>query len=220
MGNIIRLANVIKEEEVSLTRLQSLIEVAAIDVQVDEDEDLYATDDLEFPVWITMMNDKKLVMFYTFCEPRNLDCKDWYKEMNELNQEIIAAQFHWAEDAIWGHYFISYDGGLNARQFIKMLRRFSGAFRAGIASLGENVKNVGKCEPEELAGTESLPLAGEKSNVVLHPRARNPVLPARRSKLHVITMWINATWHWMTNLKGGSEPIVMNFLEASERRRG
>jgi hypothetical protein len=165
MGNIIRLSNIIKEDEVSLARLQNVIEAAAIDVQPDDDGDLYATDDLEFPVWVTKLEDKKLIMFYTFCEPRDLDCKDWYKETNELNQEIIAAQFHWAENAIWGHYFMTYDGGLNVRQFIKMLRRFSSAFRAGISLMRENVKHEGMCECQEAAEEESLHLREEKRPV-------------------------------------------------------
>ena len=35
--------------------------------------------------------------------------------------------------SIWGAYWMTFEGGLNVRQFVKMLRNFSGAFTAGIS---------------------------------------------------------------------------------------
>jgi hypothetical protein len=58
-----------------------------------------------------------------------------------MNTSIIGVQFHWHEKAVWGQFWLSYDGGLNVRQFIKLLRRFGGAFRAGIM-LGHDDANV------------------------------------------------------------------------------
>ena len=46
--------------------------------------------------------------------------------------EKVALQFAYRRGAVWGSYWITHDGGLNVRQFIKMLRIFAGAFRAGL----------------------------------------------------------------------------------------
>ena len=39
---------------------------------------------------------------------------------------------------LWGRYWLTYDGGLNVRHFIKMLRRFSGAFRTAVEEMKQS----------------------------------------------------------------------------------
>ncbi len=48
------------------------------------------------------------------------------EKVNELNGNLIMARFHCDEDGdIWAEYFMTYEGGLNVRQFVKLLRRFA-----------------------------------------------------------------------------------------------
>ncbi len=51
---------------------------------------------------------------------------------------FMLPQFSYFKNAIWGAYWMTYAGGLNVRQFVKMLRHFSGAFTAGISIYGED----------------------------------------------------------------------------------
>ncbi len=150
MNNIVRLtpdtpATTIGECDVTTSRLASFLEAAVIDFSIDDDGDLYASDGLEFPAWIRVLSSKKLIMFFTYIEPDNDkdegESEDWVARVNRMNTSIIAAQFHWHEKAVWGRFWLSYDGGLNVRQFIKLLRRFGGAFKAGIM-LGHDDANV------------------------------------------------------------------------------
>jgi len=125
-------AAVIVEDEVTLSRLASFLEAAVIEFKVDEDGDLYANEGLAFPTWIQVLEDKRLILFFTYMQLDDAR-EDELAWVNEMNGKIIAAQFHWDGRAVWGQYTMTYDGGLNVRQFIKMLRRFGGAFKAGLA---------------------------------------------------------------------------------------
>jgi hypothetical protein len=68
MSTIIRLpidlpAHVIGEDQVSPARLQSPLEAAVIEVELEDDDDLYATDGLEFPTWVRILEEEQLIMF-------------------------------------------------------------------------------------------------------------------------------------------------------------
>ena len=64
--------------------------------------------------------------------------------MNELNSTIMLPQFSYCRSSIWGAYWMTYSGGLNVRQFVKMLRHFSGAFVAGISTY---LEETAKAQP-------------------------------------------------------------------------
>jgi hypothetical protein len=70
MNEIVRLiptpqSHIITEDEVSIARLQSVLEAAVFDVKMDRDGDLYVTDGLEFPSWVRLPEDEKLIIFVT-----------------------------------------------------------------------------------------------------------------------------------------------------------
>ncbi len=152
MGTITRLtpnmpAATISEDEVSIPRLASILEAAVIDFKIDTDGDLYASDGLEFPAWIQVTKEQKLITFFTYFKPQVVEEQDWLKWINDMNRTIVSVQFHWDEKGVvGGAHWMSYDGGLNVRQFIKMLRRFAGAFRAGL-----NLDDDGAVAPTEVS---------------------------------------------------------------------
>lgn len=135
MTNIVRLTPepmtaIIDESDVSPARLASVLESAVIDHRID-DGDIYASSGLEFPVWISIVDDKKLLSFFTFVASNEAPPSDPLSRVNEINKVIVVVQFHWNEERLWGHYWMTYEGGIDIKHFIKMLRRFSGAFEAG-----------------------------------------------------------------------------------------
>jgi len=138
-------SSLIAEEEVTGARIASILEAAVIDHRVDPDGDIYASEGLEFPAWISIAPDKKLISFFTFYDPEDPHQQDLERRANDLNHTIVVVQFCWKSDRLWGHYWMTYDGGIDAKQFIKMLRRFSGAFVAGI----EKFKETGETSPIE-----------------------------------------------------------------------
>jgi hypothetical protein len=194
MNEIVRLipthqSRIITEDEVSLARLQSILETAAFDVKMDRDGDLYVTDGLEFPSWIGLLDDEKLITFFTYVDLDDPDEEDWPARMNEINHRISLVQFHWCANAIWGHYAMSYEGGLNGRQFIKMLRRFSSTFVQGASLARDDESDESNREQEGAADLEPQSQTSGTSNVVvLRPRAQDRAVDAqhksaRRSRM-------------------------------------
>ena len=123
---------VIAEEEVAISRLSSVLDAASIDHEIDDDGDIYVTDGVDFPLWIGVLSDRKLVVLFTYCSVDAKPAATWLARVNDMNEKIAVPQFVYRRGAVWGSYWITYDGGLNVRQFIKMLRNFGGAFRAGL----------------------------------------------------------------------------------------
>ena len=142
MTNIVRLTSeprtsTIDEADVNVARLASVLDAAVIEYTIDDDGDIYVSDGLEFPAWISIDEDKKLITFLTFfdpeCVPQNV-----YFRINEINKTIVIVQFTWHSNRMWGQYWMSFDDGLNVKHLIKMLRRFTGAYRLGV----DRLKNV------------------------------------------------------------------------------
>jgi hypothetical protein len=67
---------------------------------MDGDGDLYVTDGLEFPSWIGLLDDEKLITFFTYVNLDDPDEEDWPDRMNEINHRMLLVQFHWCANAI------------------------------------------------------------------------------------------------------------------------
>jgi hypothetical protein len=140
----------IAEDEVTITRLSGLLEAAFIDHTIDEDGDIYVTDGVDFPLWVQIDTDRKLLELFTCCSVDDKQAANWVNRVNDMNRETMVSQFSYGRDAIWGHYWMTYDGGLSVRQFVKMLRAFSGAFQAGVLMLESESKSAPQKEAVEL----------------------------------------------------------------------
>ena len=92
-------------------------------------------DAVAFPLWLTVDQDTKLILIFTYIEPGNEMKFDWLDKVNTLNASITIPQFSYRDDCMWGRYGLTYDGGLCVRHLIKMLRRFAGAFRTAVEEL-------------------------------------------------------------------------------------
>ena len=125
--------SIIAEEEVTIPRLSSVLDAAFIDHEIDEDGDIYVSDGVEFPLWIDLLSDRKLVNLFTYLRFDDQREANWLTRVNEMNSKIMLPQFSYCRGSIWGAYWMTFEGGLNIRQFVKMLRNFSGAFTAGIS---------------------------------------------------------------------------------------
>ncbi len=129
--------SIIPEEEVTVPRLSSVLDAAFIDHEIDDDGHMYVNDGVEFPLWIEVLDKRELLSFFTHWSVRDQPEADWLSRVNELNSSIMLPQFSYCRNSIWGAYWMTYAGGLNVRQFVKMLRNFSGAFVAGISAYRE-----------------------------------------------------------------------------------
>ena len=122
----------IPEEDVTIARLSSVLDAAFIDHEIDEDGHIYVTDGIEFPLWIELLQNRKLVNLFTNWSVDDERDANWFARVNDMNSKIMLPQFSYCKGSVWGGYWMTFEGGLNVRQFVKMLRFFSGAFAAGL----------------------------------------------------------------------------------------
>lgn len=150
MSNIERLplvphSSTIPESDVSNNRLASILASAVIDNEIDDDGHIYVTDGLRFPAWITIDSDRALLCFfthYTFDDTlAGIPIDEVVTAVNELNGNHILVQFHVRQKRLFGHFWMTFDSGLDPRHFIKMLRRFSGAFASGVEELSGSLSS-------------------------------------------------------------------------------
>jgi hypothetical protein len=148
MSNIRRLSpeplsSTVEEDEISAGKLASILTSAVIDNEVDEDGHIYATDGLEFPVWIEINRKRKLLYFFTYhsldVEAGEVTSEEVASIVNDLNGSLILTQFNWNRDRLWGHYWMTFDTRVDPRHFVKMLRAFSSVFIGGARDLAQQL---------------------------------------------------------------------------------
>jgi hypothetical protein len=66
------------EDHVSLDWLKDLFSRAYFKASIDGDGDLYLTDGLDFPIWVTLDEEHKLIWFFTYMRR---DLKDYAARM-------------------------------------------------------------------------------------------------------------------------------------------
>ena len=57
---------VINEDDVSTEALLQLFRRAFLKAKIDDDGDIYIAHGLDFPIWITVDTDQRLIRFFTF----------------------------------------------------------------------------------------------------------------------------------------------------------
>jgi len=103
-GDYVPGAYIIQEAEVSVERLRSLLETAVIDLELDAEGDLYLTGGVDFPLWVCLDRDRKLIELLTFIGKVATDAATVALRLNKLNSNFALGQFHHLDDAIYsGH---------------------------------------------------------------------------------------------------------------------
>lgn len=89
------MASIIPEEDVSIETLQALLDRAFFRAKLDEDGELYVTGGVEFPIWVGVDDERKLIRLFTFAS-RELDKDLAYTEAdaNGLSGSVVLAAFY------------------------------------------------------------------------------------------------------------------------------
>ena len=124
---------IIPEEGVTIASLMAMLEAAYFDHELDGDGGIYLREGIDFPLWIHLMPEQKLLKLVTFFPVDDQPDVDWIARANELNCRIEVPQFCYARDNVWASYWMTYAGGLHLRHFVKMMRRFSSAVQTAIS---------------------------------------------------------------------------------------
>lgn len=118
------------EEEVALERLRQILVGTYCTAKHDQGY-LYVSEGVDFPLWMNVDRDRKLLHFFTHVEFVEQDTARQVECANELNADLVAVQFAAKDGHLWGNAWLPFNEGMSALHFVLMFRRFSSAFLHG-----------------------------------------------------------------------------------------
>ncbi len=133
------MVTIIPEEDVSTDTLKALFERAFFKAAIDDDGGVYLSNGLEFPIWVRVDEDRKLIDFLTFLarEPET-DAPFSDQVVNGLNASVVLPTFyvrHSEPHKLYARYHASFEDGVIESQVVWLARRFAGACLYGARSL-------------------------------------------------------------------------------------
>jgi hypothetical protein len=130
--------NFIESNNLSVEIIQKVLEDAALQPTLD-DGDLYVPREaIDFGCWVRYIEDTKLINFFTYIKVKDgVNEHQMYEFINTLNASIMIPQFYVVGSVeegfhLYGNYFMPTLFGSDKRSIVTTLRRFSGAFLAGL----------------------------------------------------------------------------------------
>jgi len=133
------MATILDENKVSIESIRALFERAFFKAEIDSDGDICIIEGLEFPIWVSLDEEQRLIRMFTFVS-WDVDAHPSITEdgVNHLNATIILPAFYIQNDEpgkLCTHYFMSYSDGVIDSHIIHLARRFSGASIYGARQL-------------------------------------------------------------------------------------
>lgn len=140
------------ETPISIDLIKQWLADAAYDVTTDNDGDLYVNGSTsDFPYWVCVVAKTELVVISTYIQTKsNSTAAQLGLVCNTCNDQLTLPNFYYAADAnsklyVHGSYAMSYSGGLDRHQFLKMARRFASEFVYGLRTF----------DPDDVTGGDS-----------------------------------------------------------------
>ena len=116
------------EESVTVEWLHTLFKEPYFSARIDADGDLYITSGLDFPIWVTLHPDHKLLRFFTYVRPGEQPLPQ--ATSNFLNANVLIPSFHVRndeKDRFHAKYVLPYEGGVLDAHVVSAARAFAGS---------------------------------------------------------------------------------------------
>jgi len=128
---------IINEDDVSTAALLQLFRRAFLKAKIDDDGDVYITDGLDFPIWVSVDTEQRLIRFFTFMERE--EARPFTETAaNYANATVVLPTFHVRcdrKDRLSSHYVMTFADGVIDTHVITAARRFAGASAYGAQQL-------------------------------------------------------------------------------------
>jgi hypothetical protein len=125
----------VPEDDVTLETVRKILETAAVECEIDEDQELYVRDE-NFPIWIALDAERHFLWLHTYAPLENMALEEGIARANELNSRIILNRFWFENGSLAADYGFYYGEGFNPRQLIKLVRKFSTIFQEAFTNQG------------------------------------------------------------------------------------
>ena len=123
-----------ESDDISIEDLATILDDAAIDFEIDDDNDIYVTA-AEFNLWVRLP-ERQFIVFTTYWKFRpKVPAVKALELANRCNATMIPmCQFHVNDDVtrLNGAFGLDVRYGLNRRQFLRDMRQFSRIFSTAI----------------------------------------------------------------------------------------
>ena len=116
--------------------------VPFLTAHVDDDGDIYITDGLGFPIWVSLDTEQRLIRFFTFMRRDDAQPPFTTADANHVNATVVMPTFYVRadhRDRLCSRYVLPYDDRLIDTHVITAARRFAGASAYGAQKLDEYV---------------------------------------------------------------------------------
>jgi hypothetical protein len=136
---------VIKEDKLNQDVLLKVFQESAHEAAADDDGDVYITDGLEVPCWVSYDSDLKVVKLFTYgVMKEGVNRESALEFVNELNWNIALPSFSLRGDVdngfrMFAYYYIPTQYGINTLTLISITRRFASAFKYSIQQDKEDI---------------------------------------------------------------------------------
>ncbi|MGD9805996.1 MAG: YbjN domain-containing protein [Hyphomicrobiaceae bacterium] len=110
----------LSEEEVTVERLKIFLTSAVLDYEIHEDGDIYIKDGVDFPFWLSVENDSKLIRFLTHWPAEHCSID----QVNQLNAKLRFSQFALDGERVLANYYLPFRYGIDSRHVVIMARHF------------------------------------------------------------------------------------------------
>ena len=126
-------------KDVTVDALSKVLDDAFFGYKVDDDGDIYVTDGVEYPIWISLIQDYSALRIFTFanfCDEKNLDELSALRLANEINRVYLPNSVSVRDGKLWSTYVELLDCGISKGKFVTLLRRCSSSFAAAVRAQG------------------------------------------------------------------------------------
>jgi hypothetical protein len=137
-------SKMISKAELTSERLSAVLGSAYMENVIDDDDHIYVTGGVEFPMWIALQKASSIIRIFTYVTFRDEDVSDdlAFALVNRMNMDYIPNQVYRVDNALYSAYSIFPIDGISERAFVEAVRRCSSAFTAGVR----------ECDDDDLIG--------------------------------------------------------------------
>ena len=122
-------SRILDQDDVTTEALFALFRRAFPTAHVDEDGDIYITDGLGFPIWVSVDAEQRLIRFFTFVR-RDEDRPFTAAAANHVNATVVLPTFYVQsdqKDRLCSDHVMTFADGVIESHLIRVARRFSRA---------------------------------------------------------------------------------------------
>lgn len=124
-----------KDVEVSIENIKAILEAAFIGCKIDEDGDLYASEGIDFPVFIGVDNDRPFIKFFSYASFKDGETVDEAKAnafCNNINRKFYLITTYQHTGRVWFNYYMRHGGMVEPKILVDVLRRCGNTFRQAV----------------------------------------------------------------------------------------